>query len=226
MNDALHGGPGTNTVVGTGDMNFTLSDTTLVGNGIDTFDGVQRATLTGGAGANTLNASAFTLGPVVLNGGSGADTLFGGPGGDTLIGGPGVDTFDAGAGADTVQARDAVNESSIVCGTEADTAVVDVGDAPNADCEIEQLPDTTAPNTKLKKAPKATTKSRTATFRFTSTEAGSKFQCKLDKKAWASCKAPKTYKRLKKGKHTFQVRAIDKAGNRDKTPAKKTWRIT
>ncbi len=34
-----------------------------------------------------------------------------------------------------------------------------------------------------------------------------------------------TYKRLKKGSHTFQVVAIDKAGNADRTPAKKTWKI-
>jgi len=170
--------------------------------------------------ADQLNRAGASEGPWE------SGTLLGGSGGDTLTGGPGVDTFDAGAGADTVQARDTTNESSIICGADADTAVVDPGDTPNADCEIEQLPDLTAPNTKLKKAPKATTKSRKATFGFASTEPGSKFQCKLDRKAWTSCKAPKTYKNLKKGKHTFQVRAIDKAGNRDKTPAKKTWRIT
>ena len=192
VNDILDGDAGVNRVVASGDTNFTLTDTNLVGLGNDTLTEITRATLTGGAGDNALNASAFTLGPVLLNGGAGADTLLGGSGGDSLTGGPGLDAFDAGAGADTIQARDGVNESSIVCGTETDTAVVDVGDSPNADCDIEQLPDTKAPNTKLKKAPKATTKSRTATFGFTSTEAGSKFQCKLDKKAWASCKAPRT----------------------------------
>jgi hypothetical protein len=34
-----------------------------------------------------------------------------------------------------------------------------------------------------------------------------------------------TYKKLKKGKHTFQVRGTDALGNLDKSPAKKTWRI-
>ena len=36
---------------------------------------------------------------------------------------------------------------------------------------------------------------------------GAKFECKLDTSKWASCKSPKTYKKLKPGKHTFQVRA-------------------
>ncbi len=184
VNDILDGNAGENRVVASGDTNFTLTDTNLVGLGNDTLTEITRATLTGGAGDNALNASAFTLGPVILSGGAGADTLLGGLGrrhADRRA--RSLDAFDAGAGADTIQARDGVNESSIVCGTDTDTAVVDVGDTPNADCDIEQLPDTQAPNTKLKKAPKATTKSRTATFRFTSTEAGSKFQCKLDKKA-------------------------------------------
>jgi len=34
-----------------------------------------------------------------------------------------------------------------------------------------------------------------------------KFECRLDGAKWAGCKSPKTYKRLKVGKHTFRVRA-------------------
>jgi hypothetical protein len=45
------------------------------------------------------------------------------------------------------------------------------------------------------------------TFKFISSEAGSTFLCKLDKKAFAKCRSPKTYKNLKPGKHTFQVKA-------------------
>jgi hypothetical protein len=85
--------------------------------------------------------------------------------------------------------------------------------------------DTVKPNTFLTAKPRAQTTSKTATFRFVSTEAGSKFQCKLDKGAWKACKSPKSYRGLKKGRHTFQVRAIDAAGNVDTTAAKKTWTI-
>jgi hypothetical protein len=85
--------------------------------------------------------------------------------------------------------------------------------------------DTTAPKTTITKAPKAKTTSTTAKFKFKSNEGGSKFQCKLDKGKFKSCKSPKTYKKLKPGKHVFKVRAIDKAGNIGK-PAKRKFTIT
>ncbi|MGN0063780.1 MAG: M4 family metallopeptidase [Nocardioides sp.] len=85
--------------------------------------------------------------------------------------------------------------------------------------------DTTASDTKLVKKPKKTTKLRTAVFTYRATEIGSTFQCKIDKKAWKKCGSKTTLKNLKKGKHTFQVRAVDRAKNKDKTPAKWTWTI-
>jgi hypothetical protein len=85
--------------------------------------------------------------------------------------------------------------------------------------------DETPPQTKIKSGPKGATHSTKATFKFSSSEAGSKFQCKLDGKAWSSCKSPKTYKNLKPGKHTFKVRARDAAGNADQSPAKRSWHV-
>jgi len=85
--------------------------------------------------------------------------------------------------------------------------------------------DKKAPETTIVKGPKARSHKRTAKFRFVSSEAGSTFQCKLDKKPFKPCRSPKKYKRLKPGKHVFQVRAIDAAGNRDKTPATRKFRI-
>jgi hypothetical protein len=83
---------------------------------------------------------------------------------------------------------------------------------------------------KDKKAPettivKKTIEGRTAKFRFVSSEAGSTFQCRLDKKPFKPCRSPKKYKRLKPGKHVFEVRALDAAGNRDKTPAARRFRV-
>lgn len=82
-------------------------------------------------------------------------------------------------------------------------------------------PDTTAPKVTITKAPKAKSASTTAKFKFKSNEGGSKFQCKLDKGKFKSCKSPKTYKKLKPGKHVFKLRATDKAGNVSKTVKRK-----
>jgi Ca2+-binding RTX toxin-like protein len=111
-NDRLNGGGGTDTVVDSGDVNFTLKDASLAGVGTDGLAGIERATLTGGAGNNVLNAAAFTLGPVTLDGGAGNDTLVGTAKADTLRGGQDNDTakfgagdnFDGGSGTDTVTA--------------------------------------------------------------------------------------------------------------------------
>jgi hypothetical protein len=85
--------------------------------------------------------------------------------------------------------------------------------------------DTRPPNTRIRGGPKRVTRSRSATFRFGSTEAGSRFQCKLDRKPFRRCRSPKTYRRLRPGRHTFRVRAIDRAGNVDRSPAVKRWTI-
>lgn len=66
-----------------------------------------------------------------------------------------------------------------------------------------------APSAKITMGPKKSSKSTTAKFKFTATPpAGAKFECKLDAAKWAKCTSPKTYKKLKVGKHTFRVRAI------------------
>jgi hypothetical protein len=52
------------------------------------------------------------------------------------------------------------------------------------------------------------------TFRFTSNEAGSIFQCRLDGKPLVTCSSPYTPKAaFTNGSHTFAVRAIDAPGN-------------
>jgi hypothetical protein len=64
------------------------------------------------------------------------------------------------------------------------------------------------PTVKITAHPKKSSAATTAKFKFTATPAtGASFECKLDGKKWAKCKSPKTYKALKPGRHTFQVRA-------------------
>ena len=96
--------------------------------------------------------------------------------------------------------------------------------------ELWKVSDFSPPQTKITKHPKKTvyTKKRSATvrFRFSSDESGSTFTCKLDSGKWKPCNSPKSVKvKASKGKHTFRVRATDKAGNADGTPAKWVWRV-
>lgn len=85
---------------------------------------------------------------------------------------------------------------------------------------VESVP----PETQITKRPKDKTKKKQATFEFTSNVAGSTFECSLDGAAFAPCGSPDTLK-VKKGKHSFQVRAIDTAGNVDGSPASDGWKV-
>ncbi len=80
------------------------------------------------------------------------------------------------------------------------------------------------PVTKLRKHPPKSTRSTTAKFIFGADEAGAGFTCNLDGKAKAPCRSPKTYRRLKPGRHTFKVWA-SAAGLTDATPSKFSWKI-
>lgn len=84
--------------------------------------------------------------------------------------------------------------------------------------------DQSLPEILITKGPKDKTKKKTATFEFTGSDAKviSRFQCKLDAGAFAPCSSPYTVT-VKKGKHTFQVQAIDQAGNVS-LPATDTWK--
>ena len=84
--------------------------------------------------------------------------------------------------------------------------------------------DTSPPETQITNGPKKKTKKKQATFEFSSSEPGSTFECKLDSGQFEPCGSPKEYK-VKKGKHSFSVRAKDAAGNVDSTPASVDWKV-
>jgi Ca2+-binding RTX toxin-like protein len=116
-NDTLDGGSGTaDLIVESGNVNFTLTNTQLTGNGTDSVIGVETASLTGGSSANKLDASAFT-GNVTLIGGDGNDTLIGGSGNDSLRGDLGNDLLKGRDGNDYIQG----GNDSLVSGTDNDT---------------------------------------------------------------------------------------------------------
>ncbi|NTV37917.1 MAG: calcium-binding protein, partial [Anaerolineales bacterium] len=51
------------------------------------------------------------------------------------------------------------------------------------------------------------------------------FECQLDGAGFNACASPKNYSGLSLGSHTFEVQAIDGAGNVDATPASFTWNV-
>ena len=82
-----------------------------------------------------------------------------------------------------------------------------------------------APQTKLRGKPAKKTHDRTPSFRFSANESGSTFQCKLDGKPFKSCRSPFTTRQLAFGPHTFKVRARDKSGKLDPSPASYSFKV-
>jgi hypothetical protein len=85
--------------------------------------------------------------------------------------------------------------------------------------------DTIPPETTLTQTPPNPSNSKTATFAFASNEAGSTFERSLDGGPFAAVVSPETLQNLSEGAHTYQVRAIDKAGNVAPTPAVCSWTV-
>lgn len=68
------------------------------------------------------------------------------------------------------------------------------------------------PTVTITRKPPSSTGDRTPTFRFSSSQPGSSFSCKLDGKPFRPCASPKTLPQLSFDSHTFSVRAAGSAG--------------
>jgi len=112
-NDTLDGGAGIDVVMESGDVDFTLTNSSLMGRGTDVVLSIETAHLIGGASGNVIDISGFTASyPPTLDGGAGNDQLTGSSfmdllrgqdGNDTLNGGGGNDFLQGGAGNDFLQ---------------------------------------------------------------------------------------------------------------------------
>jgi hypothetical protein len=72
---------------------------------------------------------------------------------------------------------------------------------------------TPPPSPAITSAPPNPSTSTSAQFAFTDSATGTTFQCELDAGAFAGCTSPTSYSNLTAGSHTFEVRAVDAAGN-------------
>jgi Ca2+-binding RTX toxin-like protein len=88
-------------------------------------------------------------------------------------------------------------------------------------------PDRKPPRTRVLRRPPnvllASGRRHVVGFAFAANEAAS-FRCKLDRGPFKPCRSPRLY-RLGPGLHVFRVFAIDRAGNRDRSPARVAVRI-
>ncbi|MBI3151019.1 MAG: HYR domain-containing protein [Chloroflexi bacterium] len=89
--------------------------------------------------------------------------------------------------------------------------------------------DTTAPSTTIDSQPTNPSSSSAAVFTFSGSDSASgiaSFECQVDGGGFAVCNSGDDFGPLSDGAHTFEVRAIDNAGNTDASPASYTWMIS
>jgi hypothetical protein len=80
-----------------------------------------------------------------------------------------------------------------------------------------------APDTTISAGPGTAVASRDALLRFSSSEPGSTFACRLDARPRVPCASPAAYSGLSQGRHVFEVVATDDRGKVDATPAQHAW---
>ena len=124
-----------------------------------------------------------------------------------------------------------VNVASNAPASVTNSATVSISGDSNASDNTSNDPttieaDTTAPDTTITSMPPNPSNSNAASFSFSGADSGTgvaSFECKLDGSSFTVCTSAQSYSNLADGSHTFQVRAIDGAGNADATPASYTW---
>jgi subtilisin family serine protease len=103
------------------------------------------------------------------------------------------------------------------------TGLVSTGGRLNARRTLELV--NRPPDTTITRGPRqgSTVKKPSPTIEFGS-EPGATFQCKIDRRAFAACASP--FKRkLPDGRHRFSVRAVDKVGAVDPSPAQRSFTV-
>jgi hypothetical protein len=106
-----------------------------------------------------------------------------------------------------------------------DWATADNSGAYFADIRVDR--DVPLPETTITSGPSGPVSSTSATFGFSgsSVEGFVSFECSIDGGGFSPCSSPKSFTALTQGQHTFQVRAKDRFGRVDSTPAQRTWTV-
>ena len=112
--DVIDGGAGVDTLEETGDVDFRITKSRLLGLGNDKLRFVEYAVLTGGDSDNFFDGSEFAGQYAIFDGGAGNDSLLGSSGNDLLYGNDGDDTLIGGDGDDSLYGVD--GQDSLVGG--------------------------------------------------------------------------------------------------------------
>jgi hypothetical protein len=227
----IDGGSGVDSVVidfaaFTSQTTVSLSITDASINGATSTSGIEAydVTASDGVRADGIDSRLYS-GRMSFHGRAGNDSFLGGPGADladlglgndVVDTGPGSDFVLTGEGDDTIAARDGFGDV-VECGPGSDTVTADRADVLSG-CENVALP---APETSRIAGTKKLTKGTKAFFTFAASVPSATFECQLDAGSFTPCASPyklKT-KKLKIGKHTLTVRAVQPAGNADATPS-------
>ena len=182
-----------------------------------------------------------------LEGTGSGDVLFGSSVANQLLGWEGADSYFAAGGDDTILANSGDSDAAIDCGGGGDRALLDFAgngydDPSPTNCEgVEEAainsfrfqlpppppPDETPPETTIDSGPAegSMIEDPSPILEFTSSEAGSTFECKIDAGGFGACASPHTTTPLTDGAHTFSVRATDAADNTDATPAARSFTV-
>ena len=180
--DQLDGGEDSDRVLQTSDLTQILADDNVVLNTATLTDGpstdslvnIEHATLTGLGGNNLIDASGFSYGSVVLQGGGGDDTLIatafddvleGGDGNDTLKAGAGNDRLNGGQGSDQADGGDGADRYVFESTTVVEVDTITDTASPDVDfLDFSALPASDPVNVVLFGVPGGTTNNRTLVF--------------------------------------------------------------
>src|SRR5439155_8215460 len=147
-NDQIFGGPGSDVLVQQADANMVLTDTSVSGQGVDSLNGIELVSLTGGPGNNVFDVSGYT-GVALIDAAGGTDRIVSTDDADftlsdwnlrrsnggsfsltsieeaSLTGGPGDNTFDGSRWTGVASLAGAAGLDRVVSTNDADVTLTD-----------------------------------------------------------------------------------------------------